>query len=65
MQRWLPRKFSNVATLPFVVERWNSRGAYWEMDVPAFLCVLGASISPDVNQDSWGGGIGIVLRLRP
>jgi hypothetical protein len=64
MQRRLPRKFSNIAMLQFVVDRWNSRGAYWEMDVPTFLRVFGAGISPDVNQDSWSGGNGIVLRLR-
>ncbi len=59
MQRWLPQKFSNIPMVPFVVERWNSRGAYREMDVPAFL-----RISLDLNRESWDGGNGVVLQLR-
>jgi hypothetical protein len=57
MQRWLPQKCSNIHMLPFMVEGCNSKGAYREMDVPAFLRIFGASISPDVNPDSRVAGM--------
>jgi hypothetical protein len=49
MQRWMSQECFNIYMLPFVVEHGIPRGAPRETDALAFLRVVGASTSLDLN----------------
>jgi hypothetical protein len=47
------------------VLRSDERKGYRKTDMPALLRAIGASVILDLDEKSWGGGNGVVLRQRP